>query len=81
VSVEAFDDFFDVLEETLFWNDYELSPDESAAVGEALHYVFRPRNVPSGTPLKVIISSGVCKKVNTGRMVPETKTECNFLEV
>lgn len=78
VPVEAFNDFFDYLEDLFEEYDFYLSMDPTVAYGNESKYYFTTPNDPMRIP--VTIASGVCKQVNTGRMVPETKTDCGFLE-
>lgn len=78
IPIELFEDFFFELEEAFMHLGYELSCEPTHAYGGDSKYNFvRSHTEP---PIKVTISSGVCRQVNTGRMVPETKTECSFLE-
>jgi len=77
VSIEAFNDFFDSIEESFEEYGFTLSIEPTKTYGNESKYYFVHED---GTKIPLTIASGVCKQVNTGRMVPETKTDCGFLE-
>jgi hypothetical protein len=78
VPVDAFNDFFDYLEDCLEEHGFSLSMEPTKAYGNESKYWFT--SMDDDFKIPVTIASGVCKQVNTGRMVPETKTDCGFLE-
>jgi regulatory protein YycH of two-component signal transduction system YycFG len=78
IPVDSFNDFFDYLEEVFEEHNFHLSMDPVDTYGNESRYIFTTPNNPMRIP--VIIASGVCKQVSTGRMVPETKRDCGFLE-
>lgn len=77
VSVEGFQDFFDYIEELFEEHGFIMSLGETPNTYEKSKYYFVHED---GTKIPLTIASGVCKQVNTGRMIPETKTDCGFLE-
>lgn len=77
VSIEAFNDLFDSIEESFEEHGFKLSMEPAVTHSTASKYYFVN---DKGDKVPLVIDSGVCKQVNTGRMVPETKTECSFLE-
>jgi len=77
VSPEHFEDVFDFIEDVFNDYNYFIDPDFSSAYGSTTIYRFQHETMPV---IDVRIQSGVCRTVNTGKMIPETKTECSFIQ-
>jgi hypothetical protein len=78
VTATYFEDVFDYVENTLNAYGYNINVDYfSANTGSSATYEFLHETLPR---IIIKINSGVCQVEKTGRYIPETKTNCNFIQ-
>lgn len=79
ITPDEFQDMFDYVDETLDDLGYELDK-ENTNTGSGTNTRYRYENPETKDSIIFWVRSGVCKSVNTGRMVQETKVECNMIQ-
>jgi len=79
ISAEYFDECLDVIENKFkrwgYFMDLDYHPHDTGYV--QIKYRFLHDSLPA---IKIGIGSTICKVVETGRMLPETKKDCDFIE-